>query len=911
MKNKKTLAILLSMALLASATPVNTEAVAAPSVTKKMTLTVGRSQTIKVKGSLISSTKFKSALKSVATVSKKGKVTAKRKGTTKITVTVKYKKSASSAKTTTKKYTCKVVVKNAEKKQSDKKALTKLIKSKKAGSKISTNLDDEKQYTWDKNGRLIGIEWGGMNLKGKISFASLPNLKVIAISWNKITQIDVSKNTKLEKLYCQKNKLTALKLTNNKKLEVLSYTPEENIDISGLKNLKEIRLQSGDATTLDVSKNTKLEKISINNTQIIDLVIPAFPKLKEVSISNNEKMQSISMKGNTVLTNVAVYSNPKVTTIDMSGLTKIKRIGVSFSSMKSLSSLDVSGNTSLESLSCGDFALTKLNLKGLTKLKYLDCAENKLTSLDLSDLQSLETLNCYDNKISNLDASKCTALKSINCRYNKIETLNISGCAMLESLICADNKLTALDISNLPKLSYLVCGMNDIPELDITNNPLLQTGTVDAGMIPVKRNPGDVTVTPEPTATIPPLPALTPEPTATATMTPLPPEPTSTPEMKTSGDYQYWEFEDSIQIIKYTGSETDVVVPATVNDKTVVSAAQLAFQGLDCKTITFQEGFQAFSPETLAYCNSLEILNLPASMGSGIGGNVFGLGGTVVGCDRLKEVNVDEASPYLMSEDGVLYSKDKTALILYPAARTATSYEVPDTVTVMADDAFAGCHYLQSLKLSDSITCIGFWVFNEAYNLKEVNIPESCEWIGQFAFQNTSLESLHIPAKVRYILPWGINTGSIKTITVDADNEHFYAEDNVLFCEDDKSLVHFGIANESVSYRVPDGIEIIAAAAFNGQAGNPTVDCSTNLQEVILSETVKEIQYDAFSNMELMDLYVYNKDAVFAEYALMNVGPAVSPDDTDAPVFTIHGYEGSTAQEYAEVNGINFEVIEE
>lgn len=80
------------------------------SVTKSLTLKVGQSKTIKVKGSYIKSKKYKTSKKRIATVSKKGKVTAKKAGTCKITVTVKYKKSKKAKKYTTKKYTCKVTV---------------------------------------------------------------------------------------------------------------------------------------------------------------------------------------------------------------------------------------------------------------------------------------------------------------------------------------------------------------------------------------------------------------------------------------------------------------------------------------------------------------------------------------------------------------------------------------------------------------------------------------------------------------------------------------------------------------------------------------------------------------------------------------------------------------------------------
>ena len=109
-KSNKLISIILCSALMIGLVPLNSVAASKPTVTKKMTINVGQSKTIKVKGKYIKSKSFKSNKKSVATVTKKGKVTGKKVGTAKITVTVKYKKTKKSKKIDTKKYTCTVTV---------------------------------------------------------------------------------------------------------------------------------------------------------------------------------------------------------------------------------------------------------------------------------------------------------------------------------------------------------------------------------------------------------------------------------------------------------------------------------------------------------------------------------------------------------------------------------------------------------------------------------------------------------------------------------------------------------------------------------------------------------------------------------------------------------------------------------
>lgn len=90
--------ILMSVAVLS---PISVSAKTKPKLNKtKISIKVGKTYTLKLKNAKAKKVKWKSSKKSIATVSKKGKVTAKNIGTA--TVTAKYK---------SKKYKCKVTVK--------------------------------------------------------------------------------------------------------------------------------------------------------------------------------------------------------------------------------------------------------------------------------------------------------------------------------------------------------------------------------------------------------------------------------------------------------------------------------------------------------------------------------------------------------------------------------------------------------------------------------------------------------------------------------------------------------------------------------------------------------------------------------------------------------------------------------
>ena len=94
--------MLLAVLLLLTVFTIPTKANAAVKISKKsVTLTEGQSTTLKITGTT-SKVTWSSSKKTVATVTQKGKVTAKKAGTTKIT-----------AKVGNKKYTCKVTVKKS------------------------------------------------------------------------------------------------------------------------------------------------------------------------------------------------------------------------------------------------------------------------------------------------------------------------------------------------------------------------------------------------------------------------------------------------------------------------------------------------------------------------------------------------------------------------------------------------------------------------------------------------------------------------------------------------------------------------------------------------------------------------------------------------------------------------------
>ena len=110
---------------------------------------------------------------------------------------------------------------------------------------------------------------------------------------------------------------------------------------------------------------------------------------------------------------------------------------------------------------------------------------------------------------------------------------------------------------------------------------------------------------------------------------------------QTYGDFNYSVLDDgTVNITDYNGSAEKVVIPDTIDGKSVTSIGYEAFYG----------------------CASLTSVTIPKSV-TKISYNVFN------GCTSLTAINVATENQNYVSVNGVLYNKDKTVLICYPAEK--------------------------------------------------------------------------------------------------------------------------------------------------------------------------------------------------------------------------------------------------
>ncbi len=163
-------------------------------------------------------------------------------------------------------------------------------------------------------------------------------------------------------------------------------------------------------------------------------------------------------------------------------------------------------------------------------------------------------------------------------------------------------------------------------------------------------------------------------------------------------------------------------------------------------SVTIPDSVTSIGNYAFYYCTSLTSITIPDSVTS-IGSYAF------CGCTSLTSITVDENNQYYSSDlYGVLFNKDKTQLIQYPAGSKITEYIIPDSVTSIGSSAFQSCTSLTSITIPDSVTSIGSNAFYNCTSLTSITIPDSVTSIGWYAFfRCSSLASITIPDSVTSI----------------------------------------------------------------------------------------------------------------------------------------------------------------
>ena len=187
----------------------------------------------------------------------------------------------------------------------------------------------------------------------------------------------------------------------------------------------------------------------------------------------------------------------------------------------------------------------------------------------------------------------------------------------------------------------------------------------------------------------------------------------------------------SIASYAFEGCEKleSIVLPQTV--KTISNRAFMDCAGL--KSIVLSDALKEIGMCAFCGCDSLSAIEIPAKVSSIDPYRTFD-------AKNLTEINVAAENESYSSVDGVLFNKDQSELIAYPAGKKGTSYTVPKSVRKIGSYAFSTDGMLEKVKLQEGVESIGDHAFYDSKKLNAISIPKSVKEIADYAFSEGNLD---------------------------------------------------------------------------------------------------------------------------------------------------------------------------
>ena len=194
----------------------------------------------------------------------------------------------------------------------------------------------------------------------------------------------------------------------------------------------------------------------------------------------------------------------------------------------------------------------------------------------------------------------------------------------------------------------------------------------------------------------------------------------------------------TVTITKYTGTESTVILPSTINSWPVTKIGEAAFQdNTTITSVTIPANVTEIGSNAFAGCTNLTSVNYEGDWSNltiqsgnpavedAVNAQLFDfkfiLNNTAVIVISYKGTAADVTIPSCY--------KGKPVTMIDHAAfhdnSAVTSVTIPDSVTSISDDAFAYCSSLTNISIPNSVTFIGFSAFNSCTSLMTVTYPGS------------------------------------------------------------------------------------------------------------------------------------------------------------------------------------------
>lgn len=327
-----------------------------------------------------------------------------------------------------------------------------------------------------KNKKLRGLNLRSNQLE-TIDLSYNPDLQSVVLDNNKLLELDLSNNVSLVLYILSNNELTRLNLQNGNNLNFA-----ESVELAGNPNLECIQVDDAEFSSnnqywiKDDSATFSEECSPIpDHTYIPDnsfeqaLIDLGYDDLLDdyVLTSNIESVLELNFYENSI--------------IDLTGLQDFKALevlncGENYRNGAYINELDISFNTNLKELYCSSTLLTSLDISNNLLLETLSIPFSFIENIDVSANSNLIWLDIGSSKLSELDISMNLYLKTLIISYTDIYTLNLENNLLLEELNLSGTSIDNVDISkqkNLKKLN--VKQMSSLTQLNLVENNSIQS----------------------------------------------------------------------------------------------------------------------------------------------------------------------------------------------------------------------------------------------------------------------------------------------------------------------------------------------------------------------------------------------------------------------------------------------------
>lgn len=290
-------------------------------------------------------------------------------------------------------------------------------------------------------------------------------------------------------------------------------------------------------------------------------------------------------------------------------------------------------------------------------------------------------------------------------------------------------------------------------------------------------------------------------------------------------------------------------------DKTELIACSSLKQGI----YTIPASVKAINQEAFRGCNELTTIIIPNTV-INVHERAF------YSCSAL--IKYESNATRRISIDGDVFNSD-TTIILKVSPQKSGIYTIPNTVTKVADDAFANCSQITEVIMPKNIDTIGEYAFQGCTSLSSVDLPDSLVYIGSGAFQNCGITFIETPQKV-------------KTISASAFSYCFKLKTIVL--SDNISRIHsatFNGCSNLQSIIIPTKVTIIDDMAF---------ESCDSLKSIVLPQSLVKIGTNAFANCKnIQSLSIPSTTTTIGNSALYACGGEIIVDDKNPSYSSIDG----------------------